>query len=161
MAGSRFARARFMAGLILRVASRALPRGSGAKPAKILDPERLIEALQTGDTDALAAIGPGLVTAGTARGTPWFFIALETGSLRAIQWFLSQGASPTAADRAGRLPLQAVIERAALADEFDDHLADCPAMAAALVAHGADPRARTLSGQVLGDLAATAGLELT
>lgn len=159
MAASLFARARFMAGLLLRVAGRALPRGRRASlPAE--NPEALIEALMTGDIATLDARGPGLAHASEARGIPWFFIALETGSLSAVQWFLSHGASPTAPDRTGRLPLEAVIQRSALADEFDDHREDCPAMAAALIAAGANPGTRNLQGQPLADLARTAGLHL-
>ena len=155
-------RAAFMARLILRVASRALPqRSSAPKPVEAYDPETVIEALQTGDVAALEAQGAGLATARDAQGNPWFFIALETGSLEAICWFLSQGASATAPDRAGRLPLEAVIERAGLGDEFDDHLEDCPAMAAALLANGADPAARTLRGESLTELAKAAGLDLS
>lgn len=155
MAGSLFARARFMAGLILRVASRALPQRTAPETDVAED---LIEAIMTGDPDALNAYGPGLANGRASSGTPWFFIALESGSLPAVQWFLAHGASATAPDQAGRLPLQAVIERAAFADELDDHLADCPAMAAALLASGADPSARTLSGQTLTELATAAGL---
>ena len=54
-----------------------------------------------------------------------------------------------------------LIQRAALADEMDDHLADCPAMAQALLAKGATLQARTLTGAVLSDLARDAGLALT
>ncbi len=89
-----------------------------------------------------------------------FFLALETGSLSAVQWFLNQGASPTAPDRAGRLPLETVIQRAAIADEFDDHLDACPAMLTALMAAGADAKARNLQGAPLADLARAAGLSL-
>ena len=157
MAGSIFARARFMAGLILRVASRALP-GKTTPDTDIA--EDVIEEIMTGDTEALNGYGPGLAYGRDSSGTPWFFIALESGSLAAIDWFLAQGASPTAPDQSGRLPLEALIERAALADELDDHLSDCPAMAAALIAKGADPAARTLSGARLTDLAQEASLAL-
>lgn len=157
MAGSLYARARFMAGLLLRVASRALPRPV-APPA---DNEALIEAIQTGNTTALAAQPAGFANGCDAQGNPWFFIALETGSLAALHWFLAQGASPTAPDRAGRLPLQVLIERANLADEFDDHLPDCPAMVSALIKVGADPSAHTLQGIALADLAQASGLFLT
>lgn len=156
MAGSLYARARFMAGLILRVASRALPHRTERPPAD--DAEDLIEAILTGDTDLLAKHGQTLATARNAMGTPWFFIALESGSPVAVQWFLSQGASPTAPDKGGRLPLEALIQRATLADEFDDHLDDLPVMAQALIAAGANPAARTLTGESLADLAAAAGL---
>ena len=72
-------RAAFMARLILRVASRALPqRSSAPKPVEAYDPETVIEALQTGDVAALEAQGAGLATARDAQGNPWFFIALET-----------------------------------------------------------------------------------
>lgn len=150
-----------MAGLVLRVASRALPRRPPSRPEPVADEESLIEAIMTGDTAALAAKGPALATASDAMGNPWFFVALESGSLAALGWFLGHGASPTAPDRAGRLPLQALIERAALADDFDDHRADLPAMAAALIAAGADPSARSLTAAPLSDLAATAGLSLS
>ncbi len=160
MAGSLYARARFMAGLILRVASRALPaKDTPATPATD-DDETLIEAILTGDTTILAEHGQTLATGRNAQGNPWFFIALESGSLAAVEWFLAQGANPTAPDRAGRLPLEAVIERAALADDFDDHLPDCPAMAQALIAAGATPAARSRTGLRLADLAASAGLPL-
>ena len=147
-----------MAGLLWQVAGRALPRKSTRPPE---DDESLIEAILTGDLARLDAQGPALASARTAMGTPWFFIALESGSLAAVEWFLAQGASPTAPDKGGRLPLETLIQRAALADEFDDHLADLPAMARALVTAGATPTARTLTGDSLADRAATAGLELS
>jgi hypothetical protein len=90
-----------------------------------------------------------------------FFVALETGSLTAVTWFLAQGASATRPDRSGRLPLEAVIQRAALADDLDDHTADCTAMAQALIARGASLVARGVTGATLADLAAAAGLDLT
>lgn len=145
-----------MAGLILRVGLRAIPRRKTAVEPN----ESLIEALITGDLPALDAQGPGLAKARDAQGNPWFFIALESGSATAVEWFLRHGASPTAPDRAGRLPLEALIQRAALADEWDDHLPDCPAMAQALIAKGASLAARTLTGAVLSDLAQAAGLTL-
>lgn len=158
---SRFARARFMAGLILRVALRAIPqRAIPRRKAAAENPEVLIEALMIGDLAALDAQGLAFATARDAQGNPWFFIALESGSASAVDWFLRHGASPTTADRAGRLPLETLIQRAALADEMDDHLADCPAMARALIAQGASPQARTLTGAVLSDLARDAGLAL-
>lgn len=154
-------KALFMVRLVLRVASRALPaRKATAPAAEGPDPEALIEALQTGDLEALAAHGPGLARARDSLGNPWFFIALESGSLAAVTWFLSHGASPTLPDRAGRLPLEALIQRSALADDFDDHLGDCAAMAQALITAGADPKMRSLQGQRLWDLAQAAGLDL-
>lgn len=153
---SLFARAQFMVGLLLQIALRALPRRKAAAE----NPETLIEALMIGDLAVLDAQGPGFAFAVDARGNPWFFIALESGSAAAVDWFLHHGASPTAPDRAGRLPLEALIQRAALADEMDDHLADCPAMARTLLAKGATPQARTLTGAVLPDLARAAGLTL-
>jgi hypothetical protein len=77
-----------------------------------------------------------------------------------VDWFLRHHANPGAPDMAGRLPLEAVIQRAASADEFDDHLADLPAMAMALIRAGANPQARTVQGQSLADLARAAGLTL-
>lgn len=148
-----------MAGLLFTVAKRALPRRTPALSE--FDPEPLIEALQTGDLTALASYGPGLATATDSRGTPWFFIALETGSLAAVDWFLAQGANPNGPDRAARLPLEALLQRAALADEFDDHLDDLPAMLSALIMAGANPQARTVQGQSLADLAHAAGLTLS
>ncbi len=155
MAASLFARARFMAGLLLQVAGRALPG-----KARSDETERLIEAILTGELASLNANRQRLVHGENGTGTPWFFIALESGSLAAVEWFLAQGANPTATDRAGRLPLEAVIERAALADDFDDHLPDCPAMAQTLIAAGATPAARNRTGLRLADLAASAGLAL-
>lgn len=154
---SLLARARFMAGLLVQVAARALPRKSESAAQ---DDESLIEAILTGDTAHLSAQGKALATARNALGTPWFFIALESGSLSAVEWFLTQGASPTGPDKGGRLPLEAVIQRAALADEFDDHLSDLPAMARALVTAGANPNARTVTGETLTDLAKPANLPL-
>lgn len=153
---SLFARARFMVGLLLQIALRALPR----RKVTAENPEALIEALMIGDLAVLDAQGPGFAKATDAKGNPWFFIALESGSAAAVDWFLHHGASPTAPDRAGRLPLEALIQRAALADEMDDHLADCPAMAHTLIAKGANPAARTLTGAILSDLARAAGLTL-
>lgn len=154
MKGGFWPRARFMAGLILTVVRRALPQPA----ARIADDEPLIEALQSGDIAGLMRFGPGLARSANSRGTPWFFIALESGSPASIEWLLAQGASPTAPDPSGRLPLEAVIQRAAIADAFDDHLAACPAMAATLIRAGADPAARSLQGLSLTDLARAAGL---
>lgn len=156
MAGGVWQRGRFMAGLILTVARRALPQ----RAARVEDDEPLIEALQSGDIAALDRFGPGLAKATNGLGTPWFFIALESGSLASINWFLALGASPTALDQSGRLPLEAVIQRASLGDEFDDHLADCPVMLERLVAAGADLQARTLQGVTLAELARSVGLTL-
>jgi hypothetical protein len=161
MAGGTLQRARFMAGLLFTVAKRALPQWPArTTDAGLEDPEPLIEALQTGDIVALNAYGRRVAMGHDSLGTPWFFIALETGSLSAVEWFLTQGANPSAADRAGRLPLEAVIQRVSLADEFDDHAADGPAMLTALVTAGADPMARSLQGMALSDLARAAGLTL-
>lgn len=162
MAGSLYARARFMVGLVLRVASRALPsRPAPAKPGpKNFDDEALIEALMTCDLDQLTAHRQRLLHDKTTTGTPWFFIALESGGLSTVTWFLDQGANPAAPAPSGRLPLEAVIQRAALADEFDDHLSDCAEIARALIARGADLSARTIQGDSLSDLAAAAELTL-
>lgn len=167
MAGTLVERALFVCKLVLTVAGRALPalgraprtrpRPNAKDDAQVED---LIEALQTGDIDALRRRGPGLAHGCNSLGTPWFFITLESGSLAAVEWFLGQGASPTATDPSGRLPLETLIQRAAFADEFDDHLSDCPAMAKALIAAGADPEARTLQGERLSDMARKAGLDL-
>lgn len=157
MAGSLLQRARFMAGLVFTVAKRALPQ----RAPQIEDTEPLIEALQCGNLAALDAYGPGFASGHDSLGNPWFFIALETGSLSAVEWFLTHGVNPNTADRAGRLPLEAVIQRAALADEFDDHLGDLPAMLAALIQAGANPQARTVQGASVTELAKTAGLTLS
>ena len=159
MAGTLWQRARFMAGLVFIVAKRALPRPT-PKPAAIEDPEPLIEALQSGNIPALEGFGTALAQGQDSRGNPWFFLALDIGSLTAVDWFLRHHANPGAPDMAGRLPLEAVIQRAASADEFDDHLADLPAMAMALIRAGANPQARTVQGQSLADLARAAGLTL-
>ena len=152
MAGNLFQRARFMANLVLTVAKRALPH----RPTQAANDETLIEALQTGDLATLAAHRAAGMD--PSQQQKWFFLTLEVGSLTALQWFLTQGANPCTADPSGRLPLEALIQRATLADEYDDHLPDCPAMAAALIAAGADPTARTLQGQRLIDLAQGTGL---
>lgn len=160
MAGSLLARARFMAGLLLRVASRALPARSAPAP-QTDSGEAVIEAIMTGDIAALDGHGSGLAKGADAQGNPWFFIALDVGSLSAVEWFLRNGADPNGADRGGRLALECVIERAALADEFDDHAGDVPAMARALIAAGATPTARTITGARLADLADAAGIALS
>lgn len=152
MAGSLIERARFIARLALTMAKRALPHRRTTAP----DDESLIEALQTGDIATLAAHRPALMA--PSQRQKWFFLALEVGSLTAVQWFLTQGANARTPDPSGRLPLEALIQRATLADDYDDHLADCPAMAAALIAAGADSAARTLQGQRLSDLAQGTGL---
>lgn len=157
MAGSLLDRVRFMAGLLLTVAKRGLP---SRQPPLVDDTEDLIEAFITCDTEKLDVYGQSLAYGQNANGTPWFFIALECGGLQTIRWFLDQGANSSLPDPAGRLPLEAVIQRQALADEFDDHLGDCRAMAADLIAAGANPRARNLQGQSLTDLALAAGLTL-
>lgn len=114
----------------------------------------------TCDLDQLKAHRQHLLNDTTTTGTPWFFIALECGGLSTVTWFLDQGANPAAPAPSGSLPLEAVIQRAAIADEFDDHLSDCAEMAHALIVRGADPSARTLQGERLSDLAAAAGLTL-
>lgn len=170
MAGTLWQRARFMGRLVFIVAKRALPRPApkpaapkpaAPKPAAIEDPEPLIEALQSGNLPALEGFGPTLTQGKDSRGNPWFFLALDIGSLTAVDWFLRHRARATAPDMAGRLPLEAVIQRAASADEFDDHLADLPAMATALIRAGANPQAHTVQGQSLADLARAAGLPLS
>lgn len=156
MAGSLLARARFMAALVFRVARRAVPT-----PAKSdYDSEDLIEAIMTGDVELLDSYGIGLSYARHTTGTPWFFIALECGSLSAINWFLSHGADPCAPDQSGRLPLETIVQRASLADEMDEHLPDCAAMARALISHGAKLSARTIQGETLSERAAALGLTL-
>jgi hypothetical protein len=161
MPGSLLQRARFMVRLALTLAKRALPSAAGVPVATIAPDETLIEALQTGDLAALVCYGPRLALGKDRFGSPLFFVALETGSLTAVTWFLDQGASATRPDRSGRLPLEAVIQRAALADDLDDHTADCTAMAQALIARGASLVARGVTGATLADLAAAAGLDLT
>lgn len=154
-AGSLWQRARFMAGLVLQVAARALPH---RRPAAAEDPEQLIEALQTGDLACLDRLGPGLAKSQDSLGNPWFFIALETGSLSVVRWFLANGADPNAADRSARLPLEVIVQRIAESDLLDDHLDDGPAMVAALLAAGANPEARSLLGETMADLAGRRGL---
>ena len=146
-----------MAGLVAAVAKRALP--GPARPENDPD-EPLIEALMTGDIATLQAQGPGFATGSDDRGNPWFFIALESGSLATVGWFLTQGVSPESPDQAGRLPLEVVLQRALLGDDLDDALADCPAMARALIGAGAQPTARTVAGAALADLARMAGIDL-
>lgn len=160
MAGSLFQRARFMAGLVLTVTKRALPQRSRTTESCVEDPEPLIEALQSGNLAALDVYGPSLASGHDSLGNPWFFIALESGSLKAVEWFLLHGAAPNGADRAGRLPLEAVIERASLADEFDDHLDDLPAMLNHLIKAGANSNARNLQGVALRELASAQGFQL-
>ena len=156
--GTLWQRARFIAGLLVTVAKRALPQK--AKFAND-DAEDLIEAIMTGDIDLLNDHGQALATGRNAAGTPWFFIALDYGSLAAVEWFLSHGANPAVPDMGGRLPLEAVLQRVTFADEFDDHLADCAAIAQKLIVHGADLHGRTLTGERLKDLAAAAGIALS
>ena len=155
MAGSLYQRARFMANLVLTVAKRALLKSPSSDPDT---DEILILAIMTNDLEHLDEWGTGLSYARNPTGVPWFFVALECGGLPAIIWFLEHGANPNQSDPSGRLPLETLIQRATLADEYDDHLPDCPAMAAALIAAGASPTARTLQGQRLIDLAQGTGL---
>lgn len=155
MAGSLYQRARFIAAFVLTIAKRALPHRPSAAP-DVEHEEPLIEALHTGDLASLAAHRAALTA--PAQAQKWFFLALEVGSLPVIEWFLTQGAHPNTPDPSGRLPLETLIQRVTLADEYDDHLPDCPAMAQALIAAGADPGARTLKGQRLTDLAKVTGL---
>lgn len=147
--GGLFQRARFMAALLLRIASRALPRRSpsSAAASSLPEAETLIEALQTDDIARLTACGPGLATARDTQGQSWFFIALEVGGLKTIQWFLSHGALDTSTDRSGRTALEVILQRDALRDEFDDTAADCPAILAALIEAGADVTAPNAQGQ--------------
>ncbi|MEY3961116.1 MAG: hypothetical protein RIR14_1770 [Pseudomonadota bacterium] len=161
-AGGLWQRLRFQAALLWQLLRRAPAQISPSRrtDAASGDAETLIEALQSGDLARLDHLGPALLRGSHSPGLPWFFVALESGSLRAVSWFLRHGASPVAPDRSGRLPLEVIIARVAAADEYDDHLPDCPAMARALIAAGADPDARNLSGTCLTDLAASAGLTL-
>jgi hypothetical protein len=146
--GGLFQRARFMAGLVLRIASRALPQRSRTPVATSLpDAETLIEALQTGDIAGLTACGAGLATARDSQGQSWFFIALEVAGLPTVQWFLDQGALATGTDRSGRTALEVIIQRDALRDEFDEAADDCPAILAALIDAGADVTAANSRGQ--------------
>ena len=137
-----------MTGLLLRIASRALPRRapSDATPS-LPDAETLIEALQTGDLDLLSACGPSLATARNAQGQSWFFIALEVAGLQTINWFLAHGARANGTDRSGRTALEVILQRDALRDEFDDTAEDCPAILAALINAGADVTAANAQGQ--------------
>ena len=65
-----------------------------------------------------ALLGPGFAQATDGQGNPWFFIALESGSAAAVEWFLRHGASPTAPDRGGRLPPeQPSVQRGTLTGE--------------------------------------------
>lgn len=160
MPGSLLQRARFIARLALTLGRRALPSRAATSAATIDPDEPLIEALQTGNLSALDRYGPRLALGQDRLGSPLFFVALETGSLAAVTWFLAKGASATQPDRSGHLPLEAVIQRAALADDLDDHTADCAAMAQALMARGASLAARGATGATLADLAAAAGLDL-
>jgi hypothetical protein len=95
MPGSLLQRARFMVRLALTLAKRALPSAAGVPVATIAPDETLIEALQTGDLSALDRFGPRLALGQDRLGSPLFFVALETGSLTAVTWFLAQGASAT------------------------------------------------------------------
>lgn len=143
-----FQRARFMTGLLLRIAARALPQRSPPAAASSLpDAETLIEALQTGDIERLTACGPGLATARDTQGQSWFFIALEVAGLETIRWFLAQGALASGTDRSGRTALEVVIQRDAFRDEFDEAAQDCPAILAALIRAGADVTAPNAQGQ--------------
>ena len=143
-----------MAGLMLRVASRALPQ---AKNSALPDHEALIEALMTAKLDTCP---PTLATTHDAQGQSWFFIALEIGPLATTRWFLDHGARPDQTDSSGRCALEVVLQRAALQDEFDDHAADCPAILRALLTAGADPLAANSHGDTAESIARTLGVTL-
>lgn len=163
MAKNAFQRMRFMAGLIFAIVKRAIPRPASkpsAEPAAKVDSEALVEAIMIGDIDALKAHGTALATGKDTEGNPWFFLALESGSQSTLAWFLENGASAKAADGLGRLPLEVLIQRLELADEFDDHLGDVERMIAAVLAAGADRDAATLTGDILRDRLNTLGLNV-
>jgi hypothetical protein len=160
--GSLYQRARFMVALVLRILGRAMPEraAKAARAPNLPATETLIEALQTADLAALDACGPSLARAEDAQGNAWFFIALETGPLATVRWFLSHGADPRVTDRSGRTALEVVMQRSALADEFDDYLGDCPAILSALIAAGALPSDRNAAGQSAAELASQLGITL-
>lgn len=129
----------FTARLLWQLARRGLRRighrrrGAAAVPAS-LDFETVIEALQSGQTDALDA---ALIGATAPDGQPWIFHAIDLGSVASVQWFCQRdGLAQT--DRGGRSLMQAAIERSLSVDEFDDCPEDTLPMIAALAAQGVD-----------------------
>ncbi|MFC3180504.1 ankyrin repeat domain-containing protein [Cypionkella sinensis] len=144
--------------LQLRAVSPALPP---AKPsaAPIADPDQVIEALQTGEVDFLVGLGPEFAASIDAQsGQPWLFHAIDLGSLASLHWFLAQGVDLASRDKAGRLPLQAAVERAAAVDEFDDAPEDPLALIDALLEAGAQINAASAQGLTALHVAAALGL---
>lgn len=143
--------------LQLRAAPPALPSPPSA--ALIANPDQIIEALQTGDLDFLAGLGPEFAASIDAHsGQPWLFHAIDLGSLASLHWFLAQGVDLASRDRAGRLPLQAAVERAAAVDEFDDAPEDPLALIDALLEAGAQINAASAQGLTALHVAAALGL---
>lgn len=143
-----------------RAALRLGARTPAPQPTALIgDPDQIIEALQTGDIGVLAALGPQFAASTDAQsGQPWLFHAIELGSLTSLRWFLAQGVALNMRDKAGRLPLQAAVERAAVVDEFDDNPEDPLALIGALL--DADAPINAASGQGLTALHVAAALGL-
>lgn len=142
MVGSLYQRARFMAGLLWRIASRALPRRK-ISPALAPkddhpDEEAVYEALMSGDVAALDRFGPALAISNAQPGVPFLLEAVSFGNLACVEWFLRHGANPNAADGSGATAIEMVVKRNLFADPAMDDLwvEDCEAILHALIRFG-------------------------
>ena len=157
----------FFARLLWRIAGRApglMQRRkpmtvATANPAVIADYDQIVEALQTGDTEFLARLGPGFsASLDSFVGQPWLFNAIDLGSLATLQWFLAQGAALDAVDKDGRSVVQAAVERAVAVDEYDDAPEDPLPLIVALLDGGAAINAASRQGLTPLHVAAALGL---
>ncbi|OYU37615.1 MAG: hypothetical protein CFE33_20040 [Pseudorhodobacter sp. PARRP1] len=164
--GSLRDRGLFWLRLVWRMGGRAALQLRSTSPALSVQPvaligdaDQIIEALQTGDVDYLAGLGPAFAASTEAdSGQPWLFHAIDLGTLASLHWFLAQGVDLASRDKAGRLPLQAAVERAAAVDEFDDSPEDPLALIAALLDAGAQINAASGQGLTALHVAAALGL---
>ncbi|MDB5661068.1 MAG: Ankyrin [Cypionkella sp.] len=128
-------------------------------PTVIGDYDQIIEALQVGNTAVLERLGPQFAaSADDFIGQPWFFNAIDLGNLASLRWFLAQGVALDGADKAGRSPLQAAIERAAAPDLDDETPEDPLPMIEALLDAGAEINAASRQGLTALHVAAALGL---
>lgn len=128
-------------------------------PSLIRDYDHIIEALQLGDTALLERLGPEFAaSADDFIGQPWLFNAIDLGNLASLRWFLAQNVALDGADKAGRSPLQAAIERAAAPDQDDETPEDPLPMIEALLDAGAEINAASRQGLTALHVAAALGL---
>ncbi len=138
---------------------RKTPAPLAADPALVADYDQIIGALQTGDTEFLARLGPGFAASSDSFvGQPWLFNAIDLGNLASLRWCLVQGVALDGTDKDGRSVLQAAVERAAVLDEYDDTPEDPLPLIVALIDAGAAINAPSAQGLTPLHVAAALGL---